>query len=251
MTMSDGNMSWGDIIGALTQQKEAESALAQSRWQDQLSESAADRSLRLKQITGTLQNERARIAIEKGTAAADKWYKEQQIQLAKDEAEFNKYKFNVSTGLDLYKTDLGSGLDVLKTQAGLTGPLYAAQAIDYAEGAQKLLPQSSFLTNLSQGRLANPYISGGATPTPATVGGLAAMDTSSLDALKARRDTDLGLADQIFRNPGSLAIGSLGDLGKDRLNYLLGLGGYRGYSTQNFLDAYGRQQPGQGSATAY
>lgn len=203
-----------------------------------LDETRKDREQRLTIANNQLKAQREQLKVTKGQAEADRWYKEQQVKLAQGEAQFQRDKLGIDTGMGL-----------LGLRAGLKGPGDWAQFLDVADGYATLQPQSAFLSTLAQGK--QPGVSGvafGGSPTPSTLGGLASGTTGDQ---RARANADLALAARIAANPGKVAQGQLGTLNQDQTDYLLGLAGQGGYSARSFLDAVDRSGIGQGNPWAY
>lgn len=226
-----GQGDLGALFGAKQEQQD-------QYHQDALSESRAERASRLTIANNQLKAERARIAVAEGQAAADKWYKEQQIRLADETMALDREKFAVGTGLNL-----------LQLRSTLRGPGDWAQYIDAAEGFNLYQPSSKFLGTLAAGQM--PQVAGiglGMQPTPASLQGLA---TAPADQQKARLAADMSLANTVASNPGKLAPGSLESLSPDFLKYFTGLATTGGHSADTLMKAYSQAGIGQGSAFGY
>lgn len=133
-------------------------------------------------------------------AKVDKWYKEQSIQLARDELIEDRRQFDLSHGENVRQFDLGFGesqrqfnetlgedrrqfnagtaLDVLKTGASLSGPENYFEAADFSRGVQQRGELPKFLEDLrstgAAGLATGPYTQ---QPTPLTLGSLTARLT--------------------------------------------------------------------------
>lgn len=110
------------------------------------------------------------------TAKIERWYKEQQAQLARDTLIEDRRQFDVGTAEKARQFNATTGLDYLKTAASLSGADNVFEAADFARGVRQRGEVPQFLKELQSS--AGAQLSGGAysaQPTPLTI-----------DTLKAR-----------------------------------------------------------------
>jgi hypothetical protein len=98
-------------------------------------------------------------------AAANKWYNQQQVQLAQQRLAEDQRQFNTKTGYDL-----------LSTLSQLRGPANYFQASDYSRGASQMPGTPTFLNALATNTSLNPTAYGqqGGVPTPESYSSLIA-----------------------------------------------------------------------------
>jgi hypothetical protein len=115
------------------------------------------------------------------SAKVDKWYKEQSIQLARDELIEDRRQFDLKFGEDArqFNQTFGesqrqfnaeTGLDLLKTGASLSGPENYFESADFARGVSQRGDVPKFLEDLrstgAAGLATGPYTQ---QPTPLTL----------------------------------------------------------------------------------
>jgi hypothetical protein len=172
-------------------EKDAQVAAARRRAGDEAfayQSKADDRDYGLKKETLKLKRQEL-LEIGIPQAKVDKWYKEAQIQLAREtliedrrqfDAKFgeDQRQFNATFGEDQRQFNASTGLDVLKTGASLSGPENYFEAADFARGVQQRGDVPKFLEDLrSTGApelATGPYSQ---QPTPLTLGSLTARLT--------------------------------------------------------------------------
>lgn len=262
MPDSNGNWTWQEWMAYQEAQQQRAAAQAapglqraqqaqERTFQTNLSESRAERAQRLQIANNQLKAQREQIAVSRGTAEANKWYQEQQVRLAEEEAQRQGFQFQQTHLLEQQKLGANTGLGLMQLRASLKGPGEWSQFLDAGEGFDAIQPASGFLSSIAAGK--TPAVMDaafGAQPITSTLAGLA---TPTVDQQRQRLDADQALAAKIAGNVGKVAPGALdvGTIGQDRLDYLLGLAGQKGFSAQTLMDAYERNKPGQGNAFAY
>lgn len=240
--------TWQQYLDFWTKGQEA----GERQYQDTLTETRADRAMRLQVANGQLRNQRDQIAVSRGTQEADRWYKEQQVRLAEQEFGLDRERFGLQQELGrgelALKGELGRGelgLGLLNLKSSLRGPADWAQYLDLGEGQTQLQPASGFLQAIASGqKVPGTDMSFGAAPTPMSLAGLAGNTQA---AQQARLTADMGLANQIAGNVGKVAPGTLESLSPDRLDYLKGLTETGGHSWRTLASAYDRAGIGQQS----
>jgi hypothetical protein len=172
-------------------EKDAQVAAARKRAGDEAfayQSKADDRDYGLKKETLKLKRQEL-LEIGIPQAKVDKWYKEAQIQLAREtliedrrqfDAKFgeDQRQFNATFGEDQRQFNATTGLDVLKTGASLSGADNVFEQADFARGVQQRGDLPLFLEDLrstgAAGLDAGPYSQ---QPTPLTLGSLTARLT--------------------------------------------------------------------------
>jgi hypothetical protein len=135
---------------------------------------ADDRDYGLKKETLKLKRQEL---LEIGIPAAkvDKWYKEAQIQLARETLIEDRRQFDLQFGEGQRQFNASTGLDLLKTGASLSGPENYFEAADFARGVSQRGDVPKFLEDLrstgAAGLATGPYSQ---SPTPLTLGSLQA-----------------------------------------------------------------------------
>ena len=225
-------------------------------YQDTLTETRADRAMRLQVANGQLRNQRDQIAVTRGTQEADRWYKEQQVRLAESEHALDRERFGLQQELGrgelALKGELGRGelgLGLLNLKSSLRGASDWAAYLDLGENQTALQPASGFLQAIAAGqRVPGTDMSFGAAPTPISLAGLAG---NTQQAQKDRLAADMSLAQSIAGNIGKVAPGTFESLSPDRLDYLKGLAETGGHSWRTLASAYDRAGIGQRSPFEY
>lgn len=199
----------------------------------------AELNARIQYQKGQLAIERERLAIERGQAAADKWYREQQVELAKATL----------------------GLQYLEQAARLGGPSDYFQYLDFIGGARANPKLPNWLDalnrNVQQRAWGAPDFAQGTSPqtmaslTQALGGGGSADQAFAQGAgWDPDRIRALGVIARVGMNPAGLAPGTLESLGPDERDVLFSGLRYLGFSPESVVDLYNRSRINQGNPAA-
>lgn len=252
LQIAQGQQQLG-YAGLDLQKQIAEGNLALDR--DKLGLAREDLTARIQYQNAQLANDRERIAIEQGQAAADKWYKEQQVELAKG----------------------GLGLQYLEAAAKLGGPADYFQFLDFAGGARTNPELPNWLDALNRNAQQEGF--GGTNTaqgtTPQTMDSLTAAlsggaKTSAMGGITSVNDANAGTAGtggatsasptdtnralqvigQVGLNPAGLAPQTLESLSPDERDVMFSGLKKLGFSPSQVVSDYGDSRIYQGSSTA-
>lgn len=151
-------------------------------------------------------------------AKVDKWYREAQMALARDQLLEDRRQFDARLQEDQRQFNVGTDVDILKTRASLTGPENVFAAADFSRGVQERGGVPYFLQALNN--RGDVSLAGGAdsyAPTPTTIGSLvnrltpgAVADGGAGGGYSQEDEAQraLNAITPIAMNPGKLAPGS-------------------------------------------
>lgn len=195
-----------------------------------------------------------------GESTADRQarMRELELRLKEDRRQFDLRMGIERENVGLRRAELGA--DIIKTQAGMRGPLDAFQGFAAAQGTTNT-GLSRFVGDL-QSNLSPAFGggTGGANPTPLTVGTLSreltgqpatGMDAYGRPLLRADRQTALDAIDKRYQQGlANQGPGFLENMTEGQLAAFKSGGDYLGRDTDSEISYYYRSRPGQRSALA-
>lgn len=183
----------------------------------------------------------------------DKWYNQQQVQIAQERLAQDKFEFEQEIGLKR----AGVGHDLLKTMASLRGPESYFQSAAFARGIANDPANAGFLNALKDNTGLRSYGAQYSVPDPVTLNSLAsslgtpfatgAVAPGSLSPgnTAADDDTRLNQIRGIYAGGAhKLGAGALEGLTSDEMKLLQSGIDAIGGSGQTFLDQYRRSRVG-------
>lgn len=182
----------------------------------------------------------------------DKWYNQQQVQLAQQRLAFDQDSFNKTHALNQAKL----GYDLLSTAAQLRGPASYFQASEFNRGVAANPQSATFLNALRDNAQLSDFGAQYGVPDKETLGTLSAKLGTPVATTGAFNATANNSADDAYlsqiRGIGAagahkLGAGALEQLTDSEKKLLISGLDANGFDSANFLDQYRRSRIAQSS----
>jgi hypothetical protein len=183
--------------------------------------------------------------------ALDKWYQEQQVQLAQQRLAMEDRQFNQTFGENQRQFNTTTGVGLLGTLANLRGPANYYQASEYARGVSRMPETPTFLAALQNGAKLAGFGAQGGLPTPESYGTLAAKlggDPTGGTGGPSQDNSLAAIGNIAAKGAGQLGAGALEQLTPTEQSLFTSGLDKLGIDTPTFLDQYRRSRISNGGS---